>query len=154
MYGGSNVTRSSDIEEVKRKHVSTDSLLIDTLYCPWTGSEYLYPVQELLLSRIMLLSSFRLSRFKSQSPVIFLPRNIHPDELSVDPEMLTHIAATRLPSLTLIEYKIITQLMKYNNDATIAASLGITITTLRVHKYQLMLKERCRIFCTQNIMPV
>lgn len=144
VYGDRNVTRSSDIEEVKRKHVSTDSLLIDTLYSRRTGAEYLDSVQALLLSRIILLSSFRLTRFKSQSPVIFLPRDIHPDELSGCPEMLVHVAVARLPSLTLIEYKIITQLIKYSTDTAVADSLGITVTTLRAHKYQLMLKLKLR----------
>lgn len=144
LYGDDNVTRPADLEEVKKTHVWTDALLVDTLCCSLKGPEYLYPVQALRLSRIIFLCSFRLSRFQSLSPVLFLPRNIHPKMLSPCPEKLADAPATGLPALTLTEYEIITRLIHHQNDARIASELRITVATLRAHKFRLMLKLKLR----------
>ncbi|EIY0670766.1 hypothetical protein MMC72_005074 [Salmonella enterica] len=144
MYGDNNIVQLFSLDNIKRKYTPSDCLLIDMLRCQLKGPEYIYLVQELILGRIIILSSFRLSRFKSLSPVIFIPRNINPEMLSLCPEIFLDEPEIILPTLTLREYEIITQLTNHHDDTRIASSLGITIATLRIHKYQLMLKLKLK----------
>lgn len=144
MYGSKNVIQLSNLEDVKETLTLSDSLLIDTLCCQIKGAEYIHVIQELMLSRIIILSSFRLSRFESLSPVIFTPRNIHPAMLSLRPDIFIENHEIRLPSITLREYIIIIMLMAHCDDIKISSRLNISIATLRAHKFQLMLKLKLK----------
>lgn len=143
-YGESNTVQLFNLENIKGNHFKSDALLIDTLCCQIKGAEYIHVIQELMLSRIIILSSFRLSRFKSLSPVIFIPRSIHPVMLSLSPEVFIDNPEVRLPYFTLKEYEIITMLMAHCDDIKITSRLNISIATLRAHKFQLMLKLKLK----------
>lgn len=144
VYGSNNIEQPSDLKDIISNHTISDSLLIDTRCYPLKNPEYIHLVQELILSRIILLSSFRLSRFESLSPVIFIPRSIHPTMLSLCAEIFIDTSEIRLPVLTLREYEIITMILNNCDELKIASSLNIAISTLRAHKFQLMLKLKLK----------
>lgn len=144
VYGCKKVLQISHLMSMKEKNTMYDSLLIDTLCCPMKNHDYIYLIQDLTLSRVIFMSSFSLSSLKSLSPVIFIPRSTHPAMLSLCPEIFVDNSEVELPVLTLMEHEIISMVTNSYNEIKMASSLGITVATLRAHKFQLMLKLKLK----------
>ncbi|MGS0636388.1 LuxR C-terminal-related transcriptional regulator [Citrobacter sp. VF227] len=144
LYGESSIIKLPSIYILSEKDTSHDTLLIDVAYCKLTISQLFYIIQKTFINKIIFLSAFRFSNLKPNCPVQFIPRKINLRYISVNADIFYDGPKIDLPSLTLREFEIIRQTIRQYNDLRIASSLGISLATLRVNKYQIMLKLKIK----------
>lgn len=144
LYGGNGVVKLTSIYMLCEKDTSHDTLLIDAAYCQLTINQLLYIVQKTFVNKVIFLSTFKFSNFKPNYPVHFIPRKTSLQYISSNADNFYNGPEINLPSLTLREFEIIRQTINQHGDLKIASSLGISQATLRIHKYQIMLKLKIK----------
>lgn len=144
LYDENGVVKLTSIYMLSEKDTSHDTLLIDVSYCQLTLNQLLHIVQKTFINKIIFLSAFRFSNLKPNYPVHFIPRKTSLQYFSGNADNFYNGPEIKLPSLTPREFEIIRQTINQHDDLRIASSLGISQATLRIHKYQLMLKLKIK----------
>ena len=144
LYGGNSVVKLTSLYMLSEKDTSHDTLLIDVSYCQLTINQLLHIVQKTLINNIIFLSAFSFSNLKLNNHVHFIPRKTSLQYFSGNADDFYNGPEIKLPSLTLREFEIIRQTINQHDDLRIASSLGISQATLRIHKYQIMLKLKIK----------
>ncbi|HCR3450946.1 TPA: hypothetical protein ON570_004614 [Citrobacter werkmanii] len=144
LYGEDSVVKLTSLYMLSKKDTSHDTLLIDAAYCQLTLNQLLHIVQKTFINKIIFLSAFRFSNLKSNYPVHFIPRKTSLLYFSDNADDFYNGSEIKLPSLTPREFEIIRQTINQHGDLRIASSLGISQATLRIHKYQIMLKLKIK----------
>ncbi|ECP1951355.1 LuxR C-terminal-related transcriptional regulator [Salmonella enterica] len=139
------VTQLTEIKTLRQ--IRHDTVIIDCLFYPYRIQHCLLTLTGIPVKEIIFLCPFRIKGLKYTRPIYFIPRNINKDFFSPKVEIMHSISEVSLPVLTLTELTIISLYLSKYSDTAITEKLHISQGTLRVHKYQLMLKLRLKKMC-------
>ncbi|WP_420869127.1 helix-turn-helix transcriptional regulator [Citrobacter meridianamericanus] len=86
-----------------------------------------------------------MGNINSPHKINYIPRKIKIDSFITESDKITNINVNiTLPELTLTELIMIRYYIRNHTDETIAKKLNISLTTLRFHKYHVMLKLKLK----------
>lgn len=120
--------------------VVIDTLLNNVLYSP-----LIERVINLKPVKIIILSPFGIRRLFPTCPVIFISRNVLPEEFY---RVVVKGEEVRRPTLyfTKKQHQIVTLLLRMKNVIHITEIMGVTQKTLATHQYNIMLLMKLRKF--------
>ncbi|ECE1413791.1 hypothetical protein AIC87_003921 [Salmonella enterica subsp. enterica serovar Javiana] len=141
-----NNYRAVQLNQIKElRQIKDNTVIIDSLCYPGKIQHCLLVLTGIPVKNIIFLCSFRMGNINYPHKINYIPRKIKIDSFITESDKITNINVNiTLPELTLTELIMIRYYIRNHTDETIAKKLNISLTTLRFHKYQVMLKLKLK----------
>lgn len=147
LFSDGRVTRFRSISEFSAINSKASTVIIDLMCGDGLSLKQAKKIGKIDAEKIFLLSAFRASRMTTISPVYFICRSIPPASLRQLITSPQNGLTIREPVFSVTQLEVARQWHIFQDDKKIAAHLGMSPATFRIHKYQLMLKLRLKKMC-------
>lgn len=122
-------------------------LIVDLLCGDGFSFKMASEIREIDAGQIVILCSFKVSRMITRSPVFFIYRNTSVEMYRKIIKDIKSVICIKEPQFSIMQIEVMRQHHKCNDDKKITDILGISYATLRIHKYNIMLKLRLKKMC-------